>query len=111
MGPISHHVILYHVLQSNKYGSVTLISSKVFKLKLKTQLISDLFWINPQYHVHLKDPDVTDNEYRCTLVVSLMEKQTDKNKKIAIGFGIYKVQCKTSSYRQMTKLASQASFR
>lgn len=51
----------------------------------------DLQWINPQYHVQLKDPDVTDNEFRCTVVVSLMEKETEENKRIAIGFDIFKV--------------------
>ena len=59
--------------------------------KLFHHIVSDLQWINPQYHVQLKDPDVTDREFRCTIIVSLMEKETDKNKKIAVGFDIYKV--------------------
>ena len=48
-------------------------------------------WMNPQYHVQLKDPDVTDNEFKCTIIISLMEKQTDKSKRIAIGYDIYRV--------------------
>ena len=51
----------------------------------------DLKWINPQYHIHLKDPDSADYEDKCTVIISLMEKGQQAGNKIAIGYDIYKV--------------------
>ena len=52
---------------------------------------SDLKWINPQYHIHLKDPDSADHENKCTVIISLMEKGYKAATQIAIGYDIYKV--------------------
>ena len=52
---------------------------------------SDLKWINPQYHLHLKDPDSADYENKCTVIISLMEKGYKAATQIAIGYDIYKV--------------------
>jgi calpain len=56
----------------------------------------DTFWLNPQYVVSLKEPDVGDQEGLCTVVVSLMQKnrRIRKNAEIGflhMGFAIYKV--------------------
>ncbi|KAL4239854.1 peptidase C2 [Mactra antiquata] len=50
-----------------------------------------LYWKNPQFQVHLVDPDTTDNRQKCTMIVSLMEKEISKSKEIAIGFDVYEV--------------------
>ena len=52
----------------------------------------DLFWKNPQFQIHLIDPDSTDSVDKCTMIVSLMEKEKDRDlNKIAIGYDIYEV--------------------
>lgn len=56
----------------------------------------DTFWLNPQYVMSLKEPDVGDKEGLCTVVIALMQKyrRTRKNMDIGclnIGFVIYKV--------------------
>ncbi len=39
-----------------------------------------LYWTNPQFLVTLVDPDPTDEDDRCTLIVSLMQKYTRENR-------------------------------
>jgi len=50
-----------------------------------------LYWKNPQFQIHLIDPDLTDNKNKCTMIVSLMEKERNRRKDIAIGYDIYEV--------------------
>ncbi|XP_060600519.1 calpain-B-like isoform X3 [Ruditapes philippinarum] len=50
-----------------------------------------LYWKNPQFQVHLKDIDSTDNREKCTMIVSLMEKENRNMNKYAIGFDVYEV--------------------
>ncbi|XP_043998816.1 calpain-3 isoform X3 [Gambusia affinis] len=58
----------------------------------------DTFWTNPQYRLRLleEDDDPDDNEVVCTFVVSLMQKNRRKERKMGanlftIGFAIYEV--------------------
>ncbi|XP_058843257.1 calpain-3 isoform X9 [Acipenser ruthenus] len=58
----------------------------------------DTFWTNPQYRLRLleEDDDPDDNEKICTFVVSLMQKNRRKERKMGanlftIGFAIYEV--------------------
>ena len=61
-----------------------------------------LYYCNPQYHITLKDADEGDDEKKCTLIVSLIQKfwrrKKDKptsGKRLLIGFDIHRVR---SSY-------------
>ncbi|XP_060081791.1 calpain-B-like [Ylistrum balloti] len=51
----------------------------------------DLYWRNPQFFVTLKDVDETDNSGKCTLIVSLLEKEQDNRNKVAMAFDIYRL--------------------
>uniref|UniRef100_A0A6Q2YIC9 Calpain-3 n=1 Tax=Esox lucius TaxID=8010 RepID=A0A6Q2YIC9_ESOLU len=58
----------------------------------------DTFWTNPQYRLRLleEDDDPEDNEVACSFVVSLMQKNRRKDRKLGanlftIGFAIYEV--------------------
>ncbi|KAJ3613588.1 hypothetical protein NHX12_019834 [Muraenolepis orangiensis] len=58
----------------------------------------DTFWTNPQYRLRLleEDDDPEDNEVACSFVVSLMQKNRRKDRKLGanlftIGFTIYEV--------------------
>uniref|UniRef100_A0A3B3YVJ5 Calpain-3 n=1 Tax=Poecilia mexicana TaxID=48701 RepID=A0A3B3YVJ5_9TELE len=58
----------------------------------------DTFWTNPQYRLRLleEDDDPDDNEVVCTFVVSLMQKNRRKERKMGanlftIGFAIYEM--------------------
>ena len=58
----------------------------------------DTFWTNPQYRLRLleEDDDPEDNEVACSFVVSLMQKNRRKERKMGanlftIGFAIYEV--------------------
>ncbi|MGH0114480.1 UNVERIFIED_CONTAM: hypothetical protein FKN15_018799 [Acipenser sinensis] len=62
----------------------------------------DTFWTNPQYRLRLleEDDDPDDNEKICTFVVSLMQKNRRKERKMGanlftIGFAIYEARCKS----------------
>lgn len=48
----------------------------------------DLFWKNPQFQLHLKDSDVTDED-KCTVIISLTEKEKEDVNELSIGFAIY----------------------
>ena len=57
-----------------------------------------LYYSNPQYHITLKDADEGDDEKKCTLIVSLIQKfwrrKKDKpssGKRLLIGFDIHRV--------------------
>ena len=56
-----------------------------------SNIFTELYWKNPQFQLRLKDVDVTDNKSKCTLIISLMEKEIDNRSKIAVGFDIYQV--------------------
>uniref|UniRef100_A0A8C9VQP1 Calpain 9 n=1 Tax=Scleropages formosus TaxID=113540 RepID=A0A8C9VQP1_SCLFO len=54
----------------------------------------DTFWTNPQYKLTLRDPDESDNEDQCSMIVALMQKNRRKLRKEGldletIGFAIY----------------------
>uniref|UniRef100_A0A3P9AKW0 Calpain-3 n=1 Tax=Esox lucius TaxID=8010 RepID=A0A3P9AKW0_ESOLU len=58
----------------------------------------DTFWTNPQYRLRLleEDDDPEDNEVACSFVVSLMQKNRRKDRKLGanlftIGFAIYEM--------------------
>ena len=55
------------------------------------KLFSELFWKNPQFQLRLIDKDVTSRSDKCTLIISLMEKEQDNKSKIAVGFDVYTV--------------------
>lgn len=57
--------------------------------------MTDLYWRNPQFQVHLDETDATDGLKLCTMVVSLMEKERpDVESKVAVGFDVYQVTVK-----------------
>ncbi|KAK3800956.1 hypothetical protein RRG08_001204 [Elysia crispata] len=60
------------------------------------------FWTNPQYRLTLTDPDEDDDENLCTVVVSLMQKDRRRQRKLGkenlrIGYVIYKLDNNTGS--------------
>lgn len=59
-------------------------------------VLSDTFWMNPQYLIKLEeeDEDPNDPEKGCTFLVGLIQKHRRKQRKMGedmhtIGFGIY----------------------
>ena len=58
-----------------------------------------MYWINPQFSVRLSEPDADFEDGKCTLLISLMQKNSrllrtylKKNMaNIAMGFDVYKV--------------------
>lgn len=56
----------------------------------------ETFWQNPQYIVTLTDPDESDNDGMCTLLVALMQKNRRSRRNLGmdcltIGFAIYRI--------------------
>jgi len=56
----------------------------------------DTFSSNPQYYITLVDPDDNDNKDMCTVIISLMLKETrlkhkQRTKSLSFGFYIYNV--------------------
>ncbi|XP_029708160.2 calpain-A isoform X10 [Aedes albopictus] len=54
------------------------------------------FWHNPQYVVHLEDPDADDEEGNCTVIIALMQKNRRSRRNmgvdcLTIGFAVYRV--------------------
>ncbi|XP_021708587.1 calpain-A isoform X5 [Aedes aegypti] len=54
------------------------------------------FWHNPQYVVHLDDPDEDDDEGKCTVIIALMQKNRRSRRNmgvdcLTIGFAVYRV--------------------
>ncbi|XP_058465598.1 calpain-A-like isoform X1 [Malaya genurostris] len=54
------------------------------------------FWHNPQYVVHLEDPDDDDDEGKCTVIIALMQKNRRSRRNmgvdcLTIGFAVYRV--------------------
>ncbi|XP_055625907.1 calpain-A-like isoform X3 [Toxorhynchites rutilus septentrionalis] len=54
------------------------------------------FWHNPQYVVHLEDPDEDDDEGKCTVIVALMQKNRRSRRNmgvdcLTIGFALYRL--------------------
>ncbi|XP_055534118.1 calpain-A-like isoform X2 [Wyeomyia smithii] len=54
------------------------------------------FWHNPQYVVHLEDPDEDDDEGKCTVIIALMQKNRRSRRNmgvdcLTIGFAVYRV--------------------
>ena len=61
-------------------------------------VVTETFWINPQFRLILEeeDDDPYDNEVGCSFIVSLMQKNRRKQKSkgqglLTIGFAIYQV--------------------
>ncbi|XP_046974269.1 calpain-A-like [Vanessa cardui] len=57
---------------------------------------SDTFWKNPHYTVTLKDPDEDDEENKCTIIVSLMQKNCYYRSQrglslLPIGFAVFRL--------------------
>ncbi|PVD38264.1 hypothetical protein C0Q70_00875 [Pomacea canaliculata] len=51
-----------------------------------------LYWSNPQFYLNLSKTDtVLSSRGECTIIISLMKKETDKNALIAIGFDVYRL--------------------
>ncbi|VEL35376.1 unnamed protein product [Protopolystoma xenopodis] len=53
----------------------------------------DTFHLNPQFHVHVEDPDESDDEHMGTLIIGLMQKDMREQRRepYVIGYSIYKV--------------------
>ncbi|XP_039444495.1 calpain-A-like isoform X3 [Culex pipiens pallens] len=54
------------------------------------------FWHNPQYVIHLEDPDEDDDEGKCTVIIALMQKNRRSRRNmgvdcLTIGFAVYRV--------------------
>ncbi|XP_062558500.1 calpain-A-like isoform X5 [Armigeres subalbatus] len=54
------------------------------------------FWHNPQYVVHLEDPDEDDDEGKCTVIIALMQKNRRSRRNmgvdcLTIGFAVYRL--------------------
>ncbi|XP_058837405.1 calpain-A-like isoform X3 [Topomyia yanbarensis] len=54
------------------------------------------FWHNPQYVVHLEDPDEDDDEGKCTIIIALMQKNRRSRRNmgvdcLTIGFAVYRL--------------------
>ena len=54
-------------------------------------LFVELYWINPQFSVTLNKADDGDKDGKCTLVVSLIQKDEDLKFDLYISFAIFKV--------------------
>ncbi|XP_055380828.1 calpain-A-like [Condylostylus longicornis] len=57
----------------------------------------DTFWHNPQYVIHLEDPDEEDDDGKCTVIIALMQKNRRSKRHVGmdcltIGFAIYHLQ-------------------
>jgi len=54
----------------------------------------ETFSSNPQYYITLEDPDENDKNNTCTVIISLMLKDTrcqQKEKSLSFGFYVYNV--------------------
>ncbi|XP_065091814.1 calpain-B-like isoform X5 [Ochlerotatus camptorhynchus] len=54
------------------------------------------FWHNPQYVIHLEDPDEDDDEGKCTVIIALMQKNRRSRRNmgvdcLTIGFAVYRL--------------------
>ncbi|KAK3608208.1 hypothetical protein CHS0354_039225 [Potamilus streckersoni] len=50
-----------------------------------------LYWKNPQIRFEVKDPDENNKRGKCTVIISLTEKESGNKSQIAIGFDIYQI--------------------
>lgn len=74
-------------------------------------LPADTFWTNPQFRLCLleEDDDSEDNEVACSFVVSLMQKNRRKERKLGanlftIGFAIYEVSALPTKKNETKKI-------
>lgn len=54
------------------------------------------FWHNPQYVIHLDDPDEDDDDGKCTVIIALMQKNRRSRRNmgvdcLTIGFAVYRL--------------------
>lgn len=54
------------------------------------------FWHNPQYIIHLEDPDEDDDDGKCTVIIALMQKNRRSRRNmgvdcLTIGFAVYRL--------------------
>ena len=53
-----------------------------------------LYSTNPQFFISLTDPDPVDSKDRCSVIISLAQKQNKRKSEHAVGFKIYRCEDK-----------------
>lgn len=76
----------------------------------------DLYWINPQYSVTLKESDDMDRDGKCTLIVSLLQKYSrakrtqtrSSDTNVAMSFSLYKIKSHFNTLLDGSNYSSRA---
>ena len=67
------------------------VRSTFNKTNFKLQCLLGNFVKNPQYVFTLTDPDTTDDQTTCSLILSLAQRVEKRKTEHAIGFRVYRV--------------------